>query len=62
LSKQKYLAGNVRTFSSKHEIVDADAPLVYRTLPLQIYSMPYGSMVFEQLGYGNLDKRPNVKR
>ena len=39
LNKQKYLAGNVRTFSSKHEIVDADAPLVCRTLPPQIYSI-----------------------
>ena len=27
-----------------------------------LFHLPYGSMVFEQLGYGNLDKRPNVKR
>jgi glutathione S-transferase len=27
-----------------------------------LFHLPYGSMVFEQLGYGSLDKRPNVKR
>ena len=27
-----------------------------------LFHLPYGKMVFEQLGYGNLDKRPNVKR
>lgn len=27
-----------------------------------LFHLPYGSIVFEHLGYGNLDKRPNVKR
>jgi glutathione S-transferase len=27
-----------------------------------LFHLPYGSIVFEQLGHGNLDKRPNVKR
>jgi glutathione S-transferase len=27
-----------------------------------LFHLPYGSIVFEKLGYGNLDKRPNVKR
>ena len=27
-----------------------------------LFHLPYGSIVFGQLGYGNLDKRPNVKR
>jgi glutathione S-transferase len=27
-----------------------------------LYHLPYGSMVIEQLGYGSLDKRPNVQR
>jgi len=27
-----------------------------------LYHLPYGSMVFEQLKYGSLDKRPNVQR
>ncbi|KAH9992151.1 glutathione S-transferase-like protein [Russula vinacea] len=27
-----------------------------------LFHLPYGSIVFEELGYGGLDKRPNVKR
>jgi len=27
-----------------------------------LFHLPYGSIVFEQLGYGGLDKRPNLKR
>ncbi len=27
-----------------------------------LFHLPYGSIVFERLKYGNLDKRPNVKR
>ena len=27
-----------------------------------LYHLPYGTVVFEKLGYGNLDDRPNVKR
>ncbi|KAI0271233.1 glutathione S-transferase [Russula aff. rugulosa BPL654] len=27
-----------------------------------LFHLPYGSIVFDQLGYGNFDKRPNVKR
>ena len=27
-----------------------------------LFHLPYGSIVFEELGYGGLDKRPNVQR
>ncbi|KAI0271236.1 glutathione S-transferase [Russula aff. rugulosa BPL654] len=27
-----------------------------------LFHLPYGSICFDQLGYGNFDKRPNVKR
>lgn len=27
-----------------------------------LFHLPAGNTVFSQLGYGNLDKRPNVKR
>jgi len=29
---------------------------------VDLFHLPYGHIVFEQLDYGNLDKRPNVKR
>ena len=27
-----------------------------------LFHLPYGNLVFYHLGYGNFDKRPNVKR
>ena len=64
LGKQKYLAGDVRAFEAccVESWVLMDLAHLQNVTLADLYHLPYGSMAFEKLGYGNLDSRPNVKR
>ena len=76
LSKQKYLAGDVRFFSRFPSVsrsrsscrTDGAAAFLCFFVFLQevtladLFHLPHCTIVFEQLGFGGLDKRPNVQR
>ena len=67
LGKQKYLAGDVRASSCQGR-ASAESSMLMSLARLQnvtvvdLFHLPHGNTIFGQLGYGNLDKRPNVKR
>ena len=66
LAKQKYVGGDVR--ASLFEACPVKLSILMDLVCLQnltaadLFHLPYGTIIFEELGYGNLDKRPNVKR
>lgn len=62
LGKQKYLAGDVGASSCSKRAWLMDLTRLQNITVADLFHLPYGSIVFERLGYGNFDKRPNVKR
>jgi glutathione S-transferase len=66
LGKQKYLAGDVRssfgTCPPPFPWVCWDLTRLQEVTLADLYHLPYGTMVIDQLGYGSLEKRPNVQR
>jgi glutathione S-transferase len=64
LGKQKYLAGDVgfaRLACEKKSSILMDY-LVQEVTLADLFHLPHGSLVFEHLGLGNLETRPNVQR
>jgi len=64
LSKQKYLAGNVRLSHPRNmpKSCRYDELLVQEVTLADPFHLPNGSIVIDQLGLGSLEKRPNVQR
>jgi len=64
LGRQKYLAGDVRFFSlgpcqkasGSDELFEQEVTLA------DLFHLPLGGYVFEQLELGSLEKRPNIQR
>ena len=61
LSKQKYLAGDVSHAKKLREQLTLMIFLQEITLA-DLFFLPYGGVIFDQLGYGGLEHRPNVER
>ena len=64
LSKQKYLAGDVRRRNkcSNDRIILMGCLLVQELTLADLFHLPYGTIIFEDLQYGGLDKRPHLHR
>jgi glutathione S-transferase len=64
LGKQKYLAGDVRHARrvSEDDVLLMGSFLLQEVTLADLYHLPYGSVIFENLKLGGLDGRPNIQR
>ena len=64
LGRQKYLAGDVRSFSLGpcQKASGSDEHFGQNVTLADLFHLPLGSYVFGQLGLGSLEKRPNIQR